>query len=153
MSETSPAPTFTIPALQKAHQFGALERIVELMLEGRSAEVLCVTGGLAAGQLSLGTAEDDGALLDELECHIWARIQEETPVATAFLETYRDHPVLIGVIEMLHDEAPVQRLWALLTGLMIGARSPYPRMHGMIMVNTLSNQVEAARGREAAIPN
>ncbi|OLV20124.1 hypothetical protein BOO71_0000400 [Deinococcus marmoris] len=54
---------------------------------------------------------------------------------------------------MLHDEAPVQRLWALLTGLMIGARSPYPRMHGMIMVNTLSNQVEAARGREAAIPN
>ena len=146
-------PAFTIPALQKAQEFGALERITELMLEGRGAEVLCVTGGLAAGQLPLGTAEDDGALLDELERHIWTRIQEETPAATAFLETYRAHPVMIGVMEMLRDDAPVQRLWALLTGLMIGAQSRYPRLHAMIMINTLGQQMEAARATTAAGPN
>lgn len=141
MSKTPVASTFTLPTLRKAQEFGALERVVELMLEGRSAEVLCVTGGLAAGQLSLGPAEDDRALLDELERHIWTRIQEEKPAATALLEAHRTHPVMIGVVAMLRDEAPVQRLWALLTGLMIGARSRYPRLHAMIMINTLSQHV------------
>lgn len=81
-------------------------------------------GGLAAGQLPLGTAEDDGVLLDELERHVWSR---------------RRHAVLIGLVEMLQEEAPVQRLWALLTGLMIGAQRRSRRLHAMLMVNTLSH--------------
>ena len=81
-------------------------------------------GGQTAGQLPLGTAEDDGVLPDELECYIWSR---------------RRHTVLIGVVEMLQDEAPVQRLWALLTGLMIGAQRWSRRLHAILMVNTLSH--------------
>ena len=150
MSETSAARTFTVPALQHAQQFNVLERIVELMLEGRSPEVLCVVGGLAAGSLPLGGPEDDEALLQELERHVWARIDEETPAAMTYLEAYRTHPVILNVMGMLAEGAPAQRLWALLTGLMIGAKSPHPRLHAMILINTLGSRVEAAMAPEGA---
>ena len=152
MSEPSPDRVES-PLFSLFRSFGVMDRLETLILEGRAAEVLCITGPLMGPFMGFTTAESDNELIDALTDHVWAELRAESEAAKKLLDSHRDNEMIPHIIELLKEKAPTQRLWALLEGIAYARLSPRPRLHSVIMLNILTEEAGLVPERQPSMPN
>lgn len=154
MSESEKPSLLTRPILLHAQKLNVLDHAINMMLEGRRGEALCILGGLSYENLASSTAEDDQAILAELEAYIWEVMKAVEPSLRGYLEEMALHPLLIHTTQLLREEAPPERILAVLTGFALSLEAPSPKLYAMMVMNELTRNVNLEKAAtSSALPN